>query len=306
MNKPAKQLILAHLAVIVANMIYGVNYVVAKGIMPDYLLPRTVILFRVAGAALIFWIVGRFFKRPVIVKSDMIRLAVASFFGIALNQIMFFEGLNLTTPINASIIMVSVPILVLVASGIILKERMTMNRITGVILGFSGATLLILHGGVFDFSSGTFFGNLFILINAASYGTFLVLIKPLMSKYEPVVIMKWLFTFGLIYVTPVSFYLLDEADYATIPLNIWLSVLYVIIFTTVIAYFLNNYSLKKISPTMNSTYIYLQPFLATVVSLIIGQDKLGWTEVIAAGLIFTGVYFVSRRKKILVPIKTEI
>lgn len=297
MGKFSKNIVLAHMAVIGANIIYGVNYVVAKGIMPDYLMPRVIILFRVAGAAIIFWIVNRFYKNPDIPKNDMIRLAICAFFGIALNQVMFFEGLNLTTPINASIIMVTVPILVLVASSVILKERMTRNRIAGISLGFAGAAYLILNSGSFSFSANTFVGNLFVMINATSYGIFLVLVKPLMAKYEPIIIMKWLFTFGLIYVIPISFYLLDEADYANIPTNIWLSVLYVIVFTTVLAYFLNNYSLKNISPTMNSAYIYLQPFLATIVSLIIGQDNLTWSEVIAALMIFTGVYFVSRPQK---------
>jgi drug/metabolite transporter (DMT)-like permease len=294
MGKLTKNMLLAHLAVIGANLIYGLNYVIAKGIMPDYLLPRVIIFFRIAGAALIFWILSRFYKNPTIPRNDMIRLAVCAFFGIALNQVMFFEGLNLTTPINASIIMVTVPILVLVASSFILKEKMTRNRVAGIALGFSGAAYLILDGGSFNFSANTFLGNIFIFINATSYGIFLVLVKPLMAKYEPIIIMKWLFTFGLIYVTPVTFYLLDEANYSSIPANIWLSVLYVIIFTTVLAYFLNNYSLKSISPTMNSAYIYLQPFLATVVSLIIGKDKLTWAEVFAAAMIFTGVYFVSR------------
>jgi len=297
MGKFTRNIALAHLAVIGANMIYGINYVVAKGIMPDYLLPRVVILFRVTGAAIIFWLISRFYKNPDIPRNDMIRLAVCAFFGIALNQVMFFEGLNLTTPINASIIMVGTPILVLVASQFILKEKMTTNRILGITLGFAGAAYLILVGGSFDFSSGTFLGNLFIVINAASYGIFLVLIKPLMAKYEPIIVMKWLFTFGLVYVIPVSFYLIDEADYTGIPANIWMSVAYVVIFTTVLAYFLNNYSLKNISPTVNSTYIYLQPFLATVVALLTGKDHLTWTEIIAAALIFAGVYFVSKTGK---------
>lgn len=301
MSQISRKTILAHLAVIGANLIYGLNYVVAKGIMPDYLQPRAIIFFRVLGASLIFWLVSSFYKKPQITRLDMMRLAICAFFGIALNQIMFFEGLNLTTPIEASIIMVSVPILVMVASSILLKERMTANRILGVALGFTGAAYLLIQSGSISFSSGNLLGNVFILINATSYGIFLVLVKPLMHKYEPIVIMKWIFTFGLIYVLPFTVYLLDEADYAAIPTNIWLSLGYVILFTTVLAYFLNNYSLKNISPTMNSAYIYLQPFLATVVSLFAGKDTLSWAEVIAAALIFTGVYFVSRQvpKKVL-------
>ena len=291
-----KNIILAHLAVIGANVIYGINYVVAKGIMPDYFPPRVAIIFRVAGAVAIFWFTGIFFPKVRISKKDYLRLAVCGFFGIALNQIMFFEGLNLTTPINASIIMVGTPILVLIFAHFILHEGITKNKIIGITLGMSGAVYLILQGGGGVFTSGTFLGNFFILINASSYALFLVLVKPLMKKYPPLVIMKWIFTFGLIYVIPVSAGLLGEPDYAHIPFTIWMSLGYIVIFTTVVAYFLNNYSLKNISPTVNSAYIYLQPFLATLVALVAGKDVLTWNEVIAALFIFTGVYFVSFRR----------
>ncbi len=293
MSGVKQKIILAHLAVIGANVIYGINYVVAKGIMPDFMQPRMIILLRVVGASIIFWLVASLYPRQRVAKKDMIRIAICAFFGIALNQVMFFEGLNLTTPINASIIMVGTPILVLVFSHFILHDKISRNKIIGIVLGFSGAAYLILSGGSLSLESATFLGNLFIFINASSYGLFLVLIKPLMKKYSPITLMKWLFLFGIIYVLPVSFYMIEETDFASIPNNIWIAIFYVIIFTTVLAYFLNNYSLKKISPTMNSAYIYLQPFLATVVALVAGKDRLTWTEIIAATLIFAGVYFVS-------------
>jgi drug/metabolite transporter (DMT)-like permease len=292
----SKKIVLAHLAVIAANVIYGINYVVAKGIMPDYLQPRVIILMRAAGAVLIFWIVGLFYAKKTIAPADYLRLAICALFGVAINQITFFEGLNLTTPINASIIMVGTPILVLIFSYFILGDKISGPKILGIMLGFSGAAYLILQAGSLSFSSGTTLGNILVLINASSYALFLVLVKPLMAKYEPLLIMKWLFTFGLIYIVPVSLYLVDDTDFSGIPLNIWFSIVYIIVFTTVLAYFFNNYSLKNISPTVNSSYIYLQPFLATVVALIAGKDKLTWTEVVAAALIFTGVYFVSIQK----------
>jgi len=291
----SKKAAFAHLAVIGANVIYGINYVVAKGIMPDFLQPRVIILLRVVAASLIFWLISFLLVKQKVEKKDFIRLAACAFFGIAANQVLFFEGLNLTTPINASIIMVGTPILVLVFSQLILKDRLTFNSIIGIALGTAGASYLILRGGSFSLSSGTIVGNILVMANAASYGLFLVLVKPLMTKYHPITIMKWLFTIGLVYVIPLSFYLLDDTDFAAIPINIWMAVGYVILFTTVLAYFLNNYSLKRISPTVNSAYIYLQPFLATVVALTVGTDKLGWSEVIAAALIFTGVYFVNRK-----------
>ena len=291
----SRKIILAHLAVIAANVIYGLNYVIAKGIMPDYLQPRVIILFRVLGAMLIFQAISLFFPKETVKKKDLWRMALCAVFGIAINQIMFFEGLNLTTPINASIIMVGVPILVLVFSHFMIGDRLSTNKITGIFLGALGASWLILRGGNFSFTSDTFVGNLLIVINASSYGFFLVLVKPLMAKYSPLTIMKWLFTFGFFFILPFSVQLTVESEYALIPFKIWLSVGYVILFTTVFAYFLNNYSLKNISPTMNSSYIYLQPFLATLVALALGKDKLTWTEVVAALFIFSGVYFVSRK-----------
>jgi len=286
-----------HLAVVGANIIFGINYVVAKGIMPDYLLPRPIIFLRVTGAALIFWLVSLFFPKDKVARKDMFRLAVCAVFGKAINQILFFEGLNLSTPINASIIMVAIPIMVMVFAHFIIGEKITRNKLIGIIFGFTGAVYLILQGGSFSLERSTSLGNLLIFLNASSYALFLVLVKPLMAKYSPLTVMKWIFSFGLIYILPVTLPLVWTSDFGTIPYNIWASIAYVIFFTTVLAYFLNNYSLKTISPTMNSAYIYLQPFLAALVALFAGRDKLTYVEVLAAAAIFTGVYFVNFKKE---------
>ena len=288
--------LLAHLAVLGANLIYGLNYVIAKGIMPDFLQPRVIILFRVVGASIVFWLVSHFLIREKVEKKDFGRLMLCALFGIAINQIMFFEGLNLTTPINASIIMVGTPILVMVLSHFIIHDKITIQKSIGIALGAMGAAYLVLAQGNISFTSHTFTGNIFILINAASYATFLVIVKPLMKKYNPLTIMKWVFLFGTIYVIPFSLPMALEADYSVIPFNIWVSISYVIVFTTVLAYFLNNYSLKRVSPTVNSAYIYLQPFLASVVAISLNKDELSLTKIIAAFLIFLGVYFTSLKK----------
>jgi len=291
-KKPAPGLVWAHMAAIGANIIYGINYVIAKGIMPDYMAPRAVIFLRVSGAVVIFWLISAFMPREKVAKPDLMKMAVASLFGVAINQIMFFEGLNLTTPINASIIMVGVPILVLFFSHFLINERITRNKLIGIILGFAGSAFLITRAGSISFD-GTSLGNLFIFINVSSYALFLVLIKPLMQRYHPLTVMKWVFTFGLIFVTPFTLHLALQADYQAIPNHIWMSIVYVVLFTTVLAYLLNNYSLTTISPTVNSAYIYFQPFLATFVAMLFGKDQIGWIEMIAAIIIFTGVYFVN-------------
>ncbi len=280
-------------AAFAANLIFGINFVVAKSIMPDYMLPRAVIFIRVFGASLIFWLISLFYKQEKVSPKDFRTMAVASIFGVAINQIMFFEGLNLSTPINASIIMLSVPLGVLIFSRLLFKEAITRIKVTGIVLGITGAVYLILSGGSMEFNKDTSLGNLLNLINAASYAFFLVMIKPLMSKYHPFTVMRWVFLFGTVVVMPFTTHVFLETDFAAIPWNIWLNIIYVIVFTTVLAYFLNNYSLLHISPTVNSTFIYLQPVFASLIAIIFGKDKLGWHFILPVILIFTGVYLVS-------------
>ncbi len=291
-----KENLTAHLAVLGANIIFGLNYVIAKGIMPHWMEPRAIIFFRVTGAATVFWLIEMFTVREKVARKDLKRMFVLAIFGVAVNQILFFEGLNLTTPINASIIMVGTPIMVLVMSRFVIGDKISGSKLIGIILGFSGAAFLVLRNGHLTLSSNTTLGNLLVLINAASYGLFLVMVKPLMSKYRPLTVMKWVFTFGLIFVIPLSIGEVVRTNFSVIPTNIWFSIMYVIIFTTIFAYFLNNYSLQKISPSANSSYMYLQPILASLVAIFAGKDKLTMTEVVASLLIFTGVYFVNRKR----------
>ncbi len=291
-----KENLTAHLAVLGANIIFGLNYVIAKGIMPHWMEPRAIIFFRVTGAAAVFWLVEMFTVREKVERKDLKRMFVLAIFGVAVNQILFFEGLNLTTPINASIIMVGTPILVLVMSRFVIGDKISGSKLIGIILGFSGAAFLVLRNGHLTLSSNTTLGNMLVLINAASYGLFLVMVKPLMSKYRPLTVMKWVFTFGLIFVIPLSIGEVVRTNFSIIPMNIWFSIMYVIIFTTIFAYFLNNYSLQRISPSANSSYMYLQPILASLVAIFAGKDKLTMTEVVASLLIFTGVYFVNRKR----------
>lgn len=288
----------ALLAAFSANLIYGINYVVAKGIMPDFLQPRAIIFIRVMGAALIFFLISLLSDKEKVSRKDLMLLAFASIFGVTINQIMFFEGLNLSTPINVSIIMVCVPIGVLVFSRLIRKEPLSPAKITGILLGSTGAVLLIIRGGKFDATYSTAIGNFLIVLNASSYALYLVLIKPLMMRYRAITVMRWVFFFGAIGVLPFTTHIFIQSDWSGIPFNIWLSIAYVLFFTTVMAYFLNNYSLKRLSPTANSAFIYMQPFFASLIAVIFAKDALTLHLILPVVLIFTGVYLINRRVKI--------
>lgn len=292
-----KNIITAHLALLGANLIYGVNYSVAKLIMPSYIEPFGFIFCRALGALLLFWALHLFVKSEKIERKDFLRLLICGAFGVAGNQLSFFYGLNITTPINAAIIMTCNPILVLIMSAIILKERISVMKITGIFLGLVGAAGLILFNRELTISESTILGDLFIFINASSYAIYLVLVKPLMKKYQPITVIKWVFLFGFIFVFPFGFNQFNDINWQTFETTTWLVFLFVIVATTFLAYLFNIYALKIVNPSVVSIYIYSQPVVATIVALIIGQDQLSLLKIVAALLIFTGVFLVSRKPK---------
>jgi drug/metabolite transporter (DMT)-like permease len=287
----------AHLALLGANVIYGLNYVIAKGIMPDYLLPKAIIFIRVTITLIVLGILQLILPSQRVEKKDLVKMAICAVFGVAINQLLFFEGLNLSTPINASIIITVIPVLVLIFAHFVLKEKITSVKVIGIVLGATGALMIIFSAGSGEFHSSTMFGNLLIFINAASWALYLVLIKPIMEKYDSLTVNKWVFFFGLLIVSPFTIPTFLHSDLSIIPLSIWLSIAFVVFGATLIAYFLNNYSLKSVSPSVNGIYIYLQPLIAAVVSIIFGKDQLSVIKIIAAILIMAGVFFVTRRPK---------
>lgn len=289
----------AHLALIGANLIYALNYGLAKDVMGDgYLLPFVFILFRAVGACLLFWGISFISKKEKVARKDFITLAICGVFGVAANQLMFFEGLSMTSEISAAIIMTTNPILVLLMAAIFLKEKLRLPRIIGIILGFSGAAYLILSKNIDGAKASSALGDLFIFLNAASYGVYLILVTPLMKKYSPFTVIKWVFTFGLLFVIPFSLHQIEYINW-DMPTDIILKIGFVIIFTTFFAYVFNIYALRKVSPTVVSTYIYLQPLLTTLIAIFFrDSDDLTMDKVISAVLIFGGVYLVSKKAKV--------
>ena len=295
-------ILLAHVLLFFVNTFYGANYVVAKGIMPTYIGPNAFILIRVIGAGALFWIMY-LFNRERIAKKDLGRLMLVGLFGVSLNQLFFFNGLMLTSPVNSSIIMTSTPILVFCLSMIFLKERLTWSKGIGILLGALGASTLIFLGQKGDQHSSTM-GDLFILINAMSYGMYLVLVKPLMQKYRPMTVITWAFTFGAMFVMlyPPTWGQVQEFTQIEVPVAIWLRIGFVVLFVTFFAYLFSVIALKYVSPTVTSSYIYFQPLLAALFVVLffhLGFEDyrggLSWEKGMCGLLIFCGVYLISRK-----------
>ena len=257
---------LAIIAVSIATLIYGVTFTIAKEVMPLYIKPFGFILLRVGGAAIVFWSLGLLIKSKPIEKQDYKHILVASFFGVGLNMLTFFKGLSYTTPISASVMMVMSPILVLIFASILLKEKLISRKIIGVIIGLIGAIILIAYGNSSSDAGGKniMLGNFLVFINAASYAVYLVLVKKLIAKYNPIVFVKWLYLFGLIWVIPFGFSELMEVQWNTMPTSIYAKAGFVVLFTTCITYLFNLFALSKLKPTTVSVFIYLQPVIATI------------------------------------------
>jgi len=287
---------LALTAVSIATLIYGLNYTIAKEVMPIYLKPFAFIAIRVLGATIIFWIIGLFFSSQKIEKEDYKKIILASFFGVGLNMLSFFKGLSLTTPISASVMMVTSPIMVLIFSSLIIRKAIDKQKIIGVIIGLIGTLLLITYGNSSDTEAiNSHWGNFLVFVNATSYGLYLVISKNLIHKYHPIVFVKWLYLFGVIFTVPFGYNELSSVVWQEIPVNIYWNIGFVIVFTTCITYLFNLYGLSKLKPTTVSVFIYLQPVIATIYALIVGSDSLNIVKIGATLLIFIGVYLVTKQ-----------
>ena len=288
-----QRIIFSHIALFIANMIYAINYIFAKDVMPDYISPTGFILLRVMGAALIFFLIHMLFVKEKIERKDILRIIICAVFGVVINMLCFFEGLNITTPINASLIMITTPLIVYLISCFLSKKERTYKRFLGVLLGLFGAGFLITNG---SFSVEINFGDFLIFLNACSYAFYLILIKSMMKKYHPITILKTLFLVGFIIILPMGWPHLSHIEpISVIPTHIIFKALFVIICTTCVAYFLNIYAISRLRASTVAFYIYLQPLLATLLSIILGKDSLTFVKIVAASFIFIGVYFVIKR-----------
>jgi len=283
-----------HFVLALVSLLFAINYTVAKIVMPNYMDPLALIALRVPSATILFWAFHYFFGtlKTAPAFKDLGRFLAAAVFGVAINQIFFFKGISLTSPMLGSVIMTSTPIVVLVISFFVLNEKITWFKSIGLLLGASGALLLITSTGI-DFSNATFLGNLFILTNAISYSIYLVIIKPLMAKYDALTVIKWVFLFGSFMVIPFGFNNLQSIEWGQFNYTIWTSIAYIIIGPTFLAYLLNLWSLKKVNPSLVGYYIYLQPLFATTIAVIFRGDVLSFNTLIFSIMIFGGVFMVS-------------
>lgn len=248
------------------------------------------------GAAILFWTISIFTKQEKVPTKDIVLFFFAAVFAIVLNQTFFIYGLSKTSPIDASLVITLVPIVTMVLSAIFIKEPITFKKAIGVIIGASGAMILILGGSNDSSSASSLVGNLIVLSSVFSFAIYLSLFKDLISRYSPITAMKWMFLFATILTLPVSYKMFIQTDFASFDTSVILRIGYVVVLATFFTYMLIPIGQKTLRPTTVSMYNYLQPIVASVATVIIGMDKFGVDKIISAVLVFFGVYLVTQSK----------
>lgn len=288
--------IFALFAAFMVQVIYGLTFTFANDVIDDgHIKPYGFILLRIIGATALFWLLSLFTPLEKVDRKDYFKFFIASIFGIALNMLTFFKGLEFTTPIHASVIMTVVPIVVLVLSAFYLKERITPLKFLGILLGFSGAIVLSIYGKSTQLGDNILLGNTLVFINAVSYSIYLILIKKITDKYHPFTFIRWLFLFGLILVIPFGYGELSDVVWTAFPPYIIFSVIFVVLGATFATYLLNPLALRQLKASTVSTFLYIQPVIAGIFAILMGSDTINSVKIIAALLIFTGVYLVTKK-----------
>lgn len=286
----------ALLAATLVSILYGVTFTIAKDVMPKFVDAFGFITMRVGGSMLLFWLVTLFVKTEKIARKDFLRIIACSFFGIAFNMLTFFKGLSYTSPIMGAVIMVTTPMIVLVLSAIIMKDRLSFQKTTGILLGLAGTLLLILYGKSMVNAPNAMLGNFLVFVNAVSYAFYLILVKKLMDKYNAFSFVQWIYTFGFIMVLPFGWNEFKAIDWHTMPFDILWKIGFVVIFSTFLTYLLNLVSMRELKPTTVAVFIYLQPLFASVFAVSLGKDDINIIKIISAALIFVGVYLVTQKR----------
>lgn len=278
-----------------ATFIYAINHTIAKTVMPDYVGAFGFIFLRLAGACILFWLLSSLSPKERIDLKDRGRLLLAAILGMVINMLSFFKGLELSTPVNSSVLVTISPIAVVLLSVLLIGEPINRNKVLGILLGATGAILLVaLSQEGRQNAPNIPLGNALFVLNATSYGAYLVVAKQLIAKYRPVTLLKWLFTIALFISTPLTWQEFTQIDWVHLPLWAYAVVAFVILFTTFGTYILNAYAMTQLRASTVGAFIYLQPLLGITFAILTGKDRLDWVNVFAGGAILLGVYLASK------------
>lgn len=286
------------LAIVSANVIFGLNIPVTKALIANWMTPAGYTLTRMFFGAIVFWTIGLVAKQGKVSPKDLIVVAIGGFFGFIATQFTFAYSVKFTTPVNYSLMMALTPVVVLILSALFLKEAIRQRKLFGLVLSISGAILIILQNKDGGSATNNRLGIFFALLCVLSYAIYLLITREISIKYAPVTVVKWMFLFSALMLLPFGFSDLSvQRIYSSqVTQSAILLLAFSLLFSTTLAFFLMPIALKRLSATTVSIYMNLQPIVASVVAIVVGQDVFSWDKPLAAFLVITGVYLVTQSR----------
>lgn len=288
-----------HIACFTAYAIFGVNIIVCKDLTSGHLIsPIAIFTLRSLGAGLMFWILSFFLPYEKVERKDYLKILAAAFLGYFITQLTFLVAIPDVTPMHCSIISSMSPIYTMFIAAVVLKEPLSWKKAGGVALSLIGILFLIFNNasGTSGVSESRLSGIFLMFLNSLSFSLYLGIFKPLISKYSVVTFMKWIFLFSSLMSLPLSFREVFSFGWTRIPATQMWELGFLIVFATFVSYFLIPFGQKRIRPTLVSMYSYIQPIIATVISIVLCMDILTWQKILAASMVFAGVFIVSRSR----------
>lgn len=286
-----------HLALAGANSMWGLMSPIAKMVMLGGIVTSFVMTdLRSFGAMILFWLASFFFPYERVPLRDLLKMFAASMLAIVFNQGSFILGVEMTSPVNASIITTSMPLITMIFSAIYLKEPITGLKVGGIVVGAAGALLLVMAGSGTGGDAGDIRGDLLVLLAQCSYALYMVLFKNFIARYSVVTLMKWMFTFATIVLLPFTYDSLIETRWAELPWRDIAGCAFIIVGGTFFSYLLMLVGLRRLRPTVAGMYNYVQPIVATIFAVLWGLDTFTWQKTLSVVLIFFGVYLVTKSK----------
>lgn len=297
LNHSKNKTLVPHLAVLTANLLFGINFSMVKIISPELIAPAALNLVRALVTAVLFWLMFLFKPTRIrIEKKDLPRFLLCAMTGVAINQLLFIKGLTLSTPIHGALLILATPVFILILSLIIGSEKATLSKISGLVLAIAGAAVLVLSKGESAIGANILLGDILITVNAISYAVYFLLAKPLMVKYGPMTVIRWVFTFGLPMMLPFCWNDFIETKWENFDLNSWAALSFVVIGATFLAYLFTAFALHQLSPSATGSYIYVQPIFSAAISILFLNEEAALYKLLAAALIFTGVFLINRKQ----------
>lgn len=283
-----------HILLLIANTIWAVDYPLYKIILPDYISPYALTCMTLLLAGFVCLVSFLFVKGEKIRGKDLYKFVVAGILMGVLKKGLLMSGMSMTSPIDASIISTAGPVIVLIVSAIFMMDQITKRKLFGILLGIAGTLIVVLYSGSQGKDYTRMWGNIIVFSGTLASSFYYVWLKDIVKQYQPLTIMRWMYMMAALFVLPFSFHYLPKVDFSAMTPGIAAIVAFVTIVPTLMPNYFVILSSRYVKPTIVSVYGYIQPVIATAVSVMIGLDVLVWQQVLAGIVVFIGVYFVIR------------